>query len=297
MLGRRRIALAVRSPSPLPPLARRYAQRFGRWLGSRTNPPQTRSASEAIADPVEFRCNLCGRANRVARHRISREIPSCDGCGSTVRFRAIGRLVTTEALGRDAVLTELAPDRHVRGLGLSDAEAYARPLARAFAYENTYFHAEPRLDILDVPAERRARYDFVVASDVFEHVAPPVARAFQNARALLAPRGVLILTVPFTFDAGTREHYPDLHEWRLEQRTGGFRVVNTTRDGRTQTFDDPVFHGGPGTTLEMRVFSRAALLRHCADAGFARVRIADEACAAFGIAWPKPWSVPIVAYA
>ena len=287
----------MRSPYPLPSLARRYARRLGMWLGSRTHPPPVPNTREEVADPVDFRCNLCGRANRVPRSRISREIPSCDGCGSTVRFRAIGRLVASEVLGRDAVLTEVAPARHVRGLGLSDADAYAGPLARAFAYENTYLHAEPRLDILAVPAGRRERYDFVVASDVFEHVVPPVARAFENARALLAPGGVLILTVPFTLDPETLEHYPDLHEWRLDRPAGGFRVVNTTRDGRTQTFDDPVFHGGPGTTLEMRVFSRAALLRHCADAGFARTRIADEPCDAFGIMWPEPWSVPIVAYA
>ncbi|HEX6136767.1 MAG TPA: methyltransferase domain-containing protein [Casimicrobiaceae bacterium] len=214
-----------------------------------------------------------------------------------MRFRAIGRLVTREVLGRDAVLGDLEPQRHIRGLGLSDADAYARPLAHAFAYENTYFHTAPRLDILDVPEGRRGRYDFVIASDVFEHVAPPVARAFENARTLLAPGGALVFTVPFTLDAQTIEHYPDLHDWRLDERDGRWRVLNTTGDGREQVFDDPVFHGGPGTTLEMRVFSLAALQRHFADAGFARVRVADESCDAFGIAWPEPWSVPIVAYA
>jgi hypothetical protein len=47
----------------------------------------------------------------------------------------------------------------------------------------------------------------------------------------------------------------------------------------------------------MRVFSRAALERHFAQAGFRDVRFADEPCPAFGIAWPEPWSVPIVAIA
>ena len=132
---------------------------------------------------------------------------------------------------------------------------------------------------------------------MFEHVTPPVAVAFRNAHALLAAGGVFIFSVPFMFADDTVEHFPDLHDWQIEQRDGRFRVVNRTRDGRVQVFDDPVFHGGPGTTLEMRVFSRAALLRHFAEAGFGTSRIADERCATFGIAWPEPFSVPMVAYA
>ena len=246
---------------------------------------------------VVFRCNLCGRANDVEPARLSREVPSCSGCGSTVRFRAIGRLVTLELFGENLALREASMHRELRGLGLSDAAAYAVPLARIFDYENTFFHADPRFDITQEPAGRRGRYDFVIASDVFEHVVPPVERAFANARALLRPGGVLIFTVPFTLAEATVEHFPDLHAWTLERDGARYRVRNTTRDGRVQTFDDPVFHGGPGTTLEMRVFSRDALLRHFADAGFARTRIADEAFEPFGIAWPEPWSVPLVAYA
>ena len=228
---------------------------------------------------------------------IDREVPSCGGCGSTVRFRTIARLVTRELLGSDAALCDVAGNRRVRGLGLSDADVYARPLARLFAYENTYLHARPHLDILHIPDDRRGRYDFLIASDVFEHVAPPIDVAFRNARALLAAGGVFIFSAPFTLADDTVEHFPELHDWRLEKRDGRWRVVNRTRDGRLQAFDAPVFHGGPGTTLEMRLFSRAALIRHLIDAGFTKVRIADESCASFGIAWPQPCSVPIVACA
>lgn len=214
-----------------------------------------------------------------------------------MRFRSIARLATQELLGRDSVLVDAPARRDLRGLGLSDAAACAVPLARAFDYENTWFHAEPRLDITAIADDRRGRYDFVTASDVFEHVAPPVSRAFAGARALLKPDGVLIFTVPFTLDPDTIEHYPDLHDWRLEERHRRWRVLNTTRDGLLQTYDNPVFHGGPGTTLEMRLFSLAALERQFAAAGFARTRIAAEPCPAFGIVWREPWSVPIVAYA
>lgn len=254
-------------------------------------------ADASGAQAIEFRCNLCGARNRVAPDRIGREIASCRRCGSTVRFRAIGRLVALELLGQEAALVDLAPGHRLCGLGLSDSRTYAAPLARLFDYENTYFHTAPRLDILDVPEKRRGRYDFLIASDVFEHVAPPVDRAFENALALLRRGGVLIFTVPFTLADDTLEHFPELHDWRLVEHSGRFELVNTTADGRAQRFTDVVFHGGPGTTLEMRVFSRAALLRHFTAAGFARMRIADEPCDAFGIAWPAPWSVPIVAYA
>lgn len=245
---------------------------------------------------VAFRCNLCGRANLVAPVRIGREVPSCDRCGSTVRFRTIARLVTRALLESDAALCDVTPDRRIRGLGLSDAEVYAKPLARVFAYEYTYFHASPRLDILRIPTHRRGCYDFLIASDVFEHVAPPIDLAFRNAHALLAAGGVFIFSAPFTLADDTVEHFPDLHDWRLEKRDRRWRVVNTTREGRLQVFDDPVFHGGPGTTLEMRLFSRTALIRHLERAGFTRIHIADEPCATSGISWPQPFSVPMVAY-
>jgi SAM-dependent methyltransferase len=183
------------------------------------------------------------------------------------------------------------------GVGLSDALAYAEPLARIFGYENTYYHTEPRLDIGDIAEDRVGRYDFVIASDVFEHVTPPVSRAFLNARRMLKPGGKFIFTVPFSLEPQTREHYPALHDWSMAERDGQWTLTNRTVDGRIETFGDLVFHGGPGTTLEMRLFSRAALEEEFCNAGFARVRIADEPYLPFGIHWPEPWSVPMVAYA
>ena len=98
-------------------------------------------------------------------------------------------------------------------------------------------------------------------------------------------------------DPDTIEHFPDLHDFRLVEDQGKWRLFNRTRNGREEQFDDLVFHGGPGTTLEMRLFSRAALERHFAQAGFSEVRFASEACPRFGIEWPEPWSIPMVARA
>jgi SAM-dependent methyltransferase len=246
---------------------------------------------------VNFHCNLCGSPNSVPLARLSREAPSCQGCGSNMRFRAMARLVVREVLGLDTALHSVPVSRGIAGLGLSDVDAYARPLAGKFAYENTWFHTAPQLDIARVPSERFGRYDFVVASDVFEHVAPPVSRAFENARKLLKPGGRLIFTVPFSLAPDTVEHFPDLHDWSLAEHDGTWVLANTTIAGERQTFDDLVFHGGPGSTLEMRLFSRAGLEREFANAGFARVRIAAEPYLPFGIHWPEPFSVPMVAYA
>ena len=246
---------------------------------------------------VAFRCNLCGTANECALLALAREVSSCTTCGSSVRFRAIARLVTRELLGREMALCDAPVRKDLAGLGLSDADAYAIPLAAKFAYVNTWFHTEPHLDIANVPAARFGRYDFVIASEVFEHVAPPVARAFDNARKLLKPGGKLIFTVPFSLDATTREHFPDLHEWHLAETDGQWRLWNRTAAGQEQLYKDLVFHGGPGTTLEMRLFSCAALQREFERAGFASVRIADEPYWPFGIHWPHRWSVPMVAAA
>ena len=251
----------------------------------------------APRDAIAFRCNLCGAQAHAAPAELARETPSCLRCRSTVRFRAVARLVVREIVGEDVALPDLKPRRDLRGVGLSDAACYALPLARAFDYRNTWYHAEPRLDITRIDPSLRGRHDFVTASDVFEHVAPPVSRAFDNALALLKPGGTFVMTVPFSLEADTVEHFPELHAWKLEDRAGAWRLVNRTADGRAQTFDRLVFHGGPGTTLEMRLFSKDALLREFARAGFVGVRVAGEPCEAFGIRWADPWSLPIVAKA
>jgi SAM-dependent methyltransferase len=246
---------------------------------------------------VHFRCNICGGACSVPEAALQREVPSCARCGSTVRTRAIVHLLTTELFGRSMTIRELPRRRDISGIGLSDSENYAKRLSDKLGYTNTFFHQEPRLDIAAVPEDLTRRFDFIIASDVFEHIAPPVSRAFVNARRLLKPHGVFIFSVPYSLEPETREHFPDLYDYRLIEMNGSWRLENRTADGRKQVFADLVFHGGPGSTLEMRLFSRSGLIREFVNAGFAGVRIADESQPACGIAWPEPWSVPMVAYA
>ncbi len=281
----------------LQPLHRALARWRARLPRVAPLPPDADPRTLAPQTVVPFRCNLCGTRNAVALAALDRESPSCAGCGSSVRLRAMAHLLVTELFGEPAILPELPVRRDLVGIGLSDDLSYARPLARKLRYRNTWFHAEPRLDIADVPAALEGRHDFLLASDVFEHVTPPVGRAFVNARRLLKPGGVFVFSVPYSLEDETVEHFPELHDFRLYEEWGSWRLRNRTVGGRVQVFDRLVFHGGPGSTLEMRLFSRAGLEREFAAAGFAQLRLAAEPYLPFGIVWPQPWSIPMVARA
>jgi SAM-dependent methyltransferase len=247
-------------------------------------------------EKADFRCNICGSACAVPIDALQREQPSCRRCGSTVRTRAIVHLLTSELFGRSMAIPELPLRRDLVGIGLSDPSNYAARLPEKLGYTNTFFDVEPRLDITAVPERLTGRYDFIIASEVFEHVAPPVSRAFVNARRLLKPHGVLIFSVPYTLEPETCEHFPELYNYRILKHAGMRELENRTADGRRQVFRDLVFHGGPGSTLEMRLFSRSGLIREFTSAGFAGVRIADEPQPAWGIVWREACSIPMVAY-
>ena len=212
-----------------------------------------RRAAPPIGEPesgplVSFRCNICGTDCCVPATAIARETPSCKQCGSTVRARTLMHLLTSEFFDRSMALSELPERRDIVGIGLSDAHCYAQTLAHKFGYTNTYFHTDPRLDIANVPDDRVELYDFIIASDVFEHIEPPVSRAFRNARRLLKPGGVLIFSVPFSLDADTVEHFPLLRDYRVIETPTGWQLENHLADGQVEIHRNLVFHGGPGTT-------------------------------------------------
>lgn len=247
-----------------------------------------------MADPkqpdelIDYTCNICGSRNRRWRSTLSREAASCDGCHSTVRMRAMVFLVTRHLHGPDMPLFRARPSEHV-GLGLSDWAGYAGPLADKTGYLNTFYTREPQLDITKPPPERLGSADFIIATDVFEHVLPPAQAAFKGAAALLKPGGLLAFSVPYGFDEETVEHFPDLHDFRIEGRGEDRRLINRTRDGRTQTFEALCFHGGEGATLEMRLFSLPALRRECLEAGLLEPELLEEV-PGHGIVWIEPWS-------
>ena len=248
--------------------------------------------------PFDFQCNVCGAQNAgVPIAQVSnRECPSCPRCGSSLRMRSIVHLLGRELFGRRLLLPHFPVDKSIRGLGMSDWDGYARPLAEKFDYVNTFYHAEPRFDITAMPEEMAGRYRFVISTDVFEHI-PRFAldRAFANARRLLRDDGFLLFTVPFEKTGETREHFPRLHDFRIEEGPRGRVLRNRTAEGVDEAFQDLVFHGGDGSTLEMRVFSEPDLRRRLAAAGFSRVAVGMKNEPRLGIVWPIDHSVPIVA--
>jgi len=250
----------------------------------------------ASANPsVAFRCNICGTRNRLMPEQISREGGECTGCGSTVRMRSVVRCLSLALFGHSVCLTDLAVDQSIRGAGLSDWEGYATRLTSLFTYANTFHHAEPRLDIADPPANLFGTVDFLISSDVFEHVAPPVDRAFTGAFNLLTPGGTLIFTVPYYKGGETIEHFPRLNDFEVLEFGPDNYLVNRRTDGEYEVFDNIVFHGGAGQTLEMRIFSESDVVSRLQRSGFEKIVIHREDDPAVGIIHRQDWALPITA--
>ena len=242
-----------------------------------------------------FRCNICGAGNRSAVKLSEREGGLCSSCGSNIRLRSVVLALSRALFNCELPLTDFPSLKTVRGLGFSDSEIYARPLERLFSYSNTYFHREPRFDIAQSDPARLGLFDFVICSEVLEHVAPPVERAFATLRALLKPSGVLILTVPYGLDDETIERFDGIADPRLVTLDGKPLVIGRDPEGSFIVRDDIVFHGGPGATLEMRIFSESALRSHLENAGFPNVAFDAEESPEFGVAYPGPCSLPVFA--
>lgn len=178
---------------------------------------------------------------------------------------------------------------------MSDLDPFAKPLEEKFSYTNTYFHQPPFFDATRPDPAQFGTFDFITSSEILEHVPPPVEKSFENLAKLLKPGGLLLFTVPYGTHHAAVEHFPDLHASAVVELGGEWVLVNRRQDGMIETRRDLVFHGGDGSTLEMRVFNAAQLRALLAGAGFDRVQIAGEPYPAFGIEYENPWSLPIVA--
>lgn len=199
-----------------------------------------------------------------------------------------------ELFGTRLPVTDFPHVKSLRGLGTSDQHQYAQWLAAVFDYRNTYYDREPRFDWTRA-SESAGSYDFILSSDVLEHVAPPDERAFQNAFEMLKPNGVLVFTVPYDLGEST-EHFPDLYEYGLAEVGGTTVLVNRTRAGVLQVAENLVFHrNGTGRSLEMRVYSEKRLRNTLETAGFSSVKVYSESDPEFGIVPAEAWSLPVAA--
>ncbi len=231
-----------------------------------------------------FTCNICGSA--AAAELPDREVSSCGRCGSNVRFRWIVQALSVELFGESIPLSKFPSQKKLRGLGMSDPPRIADVLSKRFDYKNTFYHREPRFDIMGMTD--RGEFDFVVASEVFEHVQGPVQTAFNNLARLLKPGGFAVFSSPYETEGETIEHFPNLHDWQVVRLRSGYILVNRTADGHLETFDNLIFHGGPGSTLEMRVFSERDLMANLRAAGFGQIAMAEDYLP-YGIVW-EPWA-------
>jgi SAM-dependent methyltransferase len=226
-----------------------------------------------------------------------REHLTCVGCQGSARFRGIVHAIQRELLGDPlgAVFRSAAERKDITGIGISDPHIYSFDLDRIFHYTNTFYHREPLLDIIKAESvESYDPVDFVVCSDVLEHVSPPAITAFQNLRKLVQPGGVLILTVPYLEGYDTIEHYPHLYKWKtVEMGDGHYAIVNLRRGDFTrpdgipyiECFPRPVFHGGPGEVLEMRLFGEGDLRARLAYVGFSSVEAFEANLPEIGYVW------------
>ena len=209
-------------------------------------------------------------------------------------MRAVIHMLAIGLFGQSRSLATLPRRPEIVGLGLTDPHCYAEALAAKFAYTNTRLHVPPFLDICAEVGDRRASADFLIASDVFEHIMPPVQRAFDNAWQLLKPGGVFAFSVPWGESASTHEHYPNALQIAPVQHRGEWVVLARNKDGSLTLHENPIFHGGAGFTVEMRLFCRSALVDHFARAGFVDIEFMECEVPQFGIFYTA-WSRPLVA--
>jgi hypothetical protein len=234
-----------------------------------------RSASErtleSARDMIQWICNICGHAGQNEVHYFHRETGLCAYCGSNVRFRAIWYL-----LGKYVIEANVNKLGSISGIGLSDADLYANKLSHILNYRNTFYHQAPFLDISDYSsASNYTNLDFVICSDVLEHVDVPVEASFKNLSLMIKTGGYLIFSVPYFTDAissQTVEHFSQHKSNRVLVEDGREYLITD----KNVVYANLCWHGGPGSVLERRVFAEAAVKKHLADAGFAIKEVCED---------------------
>jgi DNA-directed RNA polymerase subunit RPC12/RpoP len=212
---------------------------------------------------TEFKCVFCGNNAFIDLGVVHREENSCPNCGSSVRQRTVAHIVNK--------LLEFWPNkRTVNVVGLSDAPVLAEYLKKLprVNYLNTFLDENPKLDIEDPPKSMIGEVDILISSDVLEHVMFPVSKSLVGSARLLSRRGVLILTVPYQVVGPSIEHYPWMVTYKVELETSPPQVTGFDQSGNQFSISNPIFHGGPGNTLEMRHLNLSVILDELSKAGF-----------------------------
>lgn len=229
-----------------------------------------------------FVCNLCGGPSPYREKSMHRELPSCITCSSTIRQRQIIEAVTS-------VLPILQKPLEVVGLSdHSNIEAWFS-MQPGLNYTNTYLDHPPILDITEPDFAFKNQFDILISSDVLEHVMYPMSKSLCGHFDVLRPGGVLVLTTPWVTYGPHVEHFPWLVDYFLEKEgeTSNVQVIGVDSKGQNTIISNPIFHGGGGKTLEIRVSSLHVLQEELARAGFIDIQVRSELNSKIGI---FPWS-------
>jgi hypothetical protein len=173
-----------------------------------------------------------------------------------------------QSLGHSNItLSDVQEDWSIRGLGTSDDIKIAKQLVKKFDYVNTYYHMGPKLDLTEVDAQWCECAQFVICSDVLEHVPPPTCLALEGLQSIVASGGAAIISIPYTTADTTIEFYPGLERYEVLDN----QVVWHDSNGLQLVDDNPEFHGGAGQTLAFRVWSLARFEEDLISAGFLQI--------------------------
>ncbi len=243
--------------------------------------------SEERKNKVQAVCPICSGGYSLDVRVEKREGPLCCHCLASGRASAIIHTLCSEIYGNNIPLVNQPPKKDVRVVGLSDGPRYSSLLDEKFDYTNTFYHKEPFLDITSPSADEADKYDVLISTEVFEHVIGDVSSAFNGALSVLKPGGLLILTVPFVNNGDHQEHYPGLESYEGREIENNWIVDLKYAGGRVDTDLEPIFHGGPGQTLEVRVFSRDSVLESLRTSGFTDIEVLDDNLPEHGVNWGK----------
>jgi SAM-dependent methyltransferase len=233
----------------------------------------------------EFQCCICGKFNPEQKNQ-HREMMFCVQCGSNARFRGLVFGLMRHVLNtQSSALVDIEVNREISGVGISDSEAYANILTLKLSYMNTYYHQEPYLDICNIDSASKYRQlDFIICSDVLEHTLEKPQAVLRNISGMLKQGGVAIISAPTYYLDSSLEWYPDASAVNVRQVEGRYEAFWTTTYGKSFVHLNPNFHGGPGSTLEMRLIAHNDLLRAGEAEGFAAETL--DFRPKFGYSWP-----------
>ena len=213
-----------------------------------------------------WRCILCSSFNFSSSQPI-REASNCRSCGSTWRARSV-TLNLLAGLGYPIVrFDSIKSDWSRIGLGISDDINVASRVATKFFYSNSYYDVFPLLDIRKVPSVAKRAFEFVICSDVLEHIDTGLDFAVEGIASMLKPNGFAVISVPILVDQANLEFYPNLSTFEILNG----EVHWTDTNGEKMVDTNPEFHGGRGQNLAFRQFTDDSITSTLLNNGFSKI--------------------------